>query len=94
MDERRPQGQEMLQVKRRPDQFVNRIIPSIYLLWEEKCFLDGLMVCPDGNVPFSRLIISSHSQYLRNILTQTDNFLERSGEGVDTIQKIILDGFR
>ena len=62
------------------------MVPSLHLLWEERCGLDGLFVCRDGSVPFSRLVVSCHSQVLAALLLSEDSEEE--------IQKIVLDSFR
>ena len=62
------------------------IVPSLYLLWEERSGLDGLFVCRDGSVPFSRLVVSCHSPVLAALLA--------SGDSEEEIQRVVLSSFR
>ena len=62
------------------------IVPSLYLLWEERSGLDGLFVCRDGSVPFSRLVVSCHSPVLSALLA--------SGDSEEEIQRVVLNSFR
>ena len=64
------------------------IVPSLHLLWEERSVLDGLFICRDGSVPFSRLVVSSHSPVLASLLASVNTDTEE-----DT-QKIVLNSFR
>ena len=72
----------MLQI-RHTVPFVDDVMPSIGLLWGSDMYLDGLIICMDGQVPFSKLILSCHSTLVHHALT--DN-------GED--QVIILQDFR
>ena len=62
------------------------IVSSLHLLWEERSGLDGLFVCGDGSVPFSRLVLSCHSPLLKALLA--------SGDTEEETQKIVLNSFR
>ena len=64
------------------------IVPSLHLLWEERSGLDGLFICRDGSVPFSRLVVSCHSPVLAALLAAVNTDTEE-----DT-QKIVLNSFR
>ena len=63
------------------------LVPSLHLLWEEKLCLDGLLVCRDGAVPFSRLVVACHSQGLARVLSA-------SSDSEEETQKIVLDSVR
>ena len=65
------------------------IVPSLYLLWEERSGLDGLFVCRDGSVPFSRLVVSCNSPVLAALLVSAS-----SDSAEEEIQKIFLNSFR
>jgi len=43
-------------------------MPHIGLLWDSGKFLDGLICCKDGQVPFSKLILSCHSNMVHQAL--------------------------
>jgi len=57
----------MLQLKQ-IDHGVAQMMPLIGNLWERNLFLDGVIVCQDGSVPFSRLVLAAHSMLLREML--------------------------
>ena len=63
------------------------IVPSLHLLWEERSGLDGLFVCRDGSVPFSKLVVSCHSKLLASLLAAASDSEEET-------QKIVLNSFR
>ena len=65
------------------------IVTSLHLLWEERSGLDGLFVCRDGSVPFSRLVVASHSPVLAALLASAS--LDSTEEET---QKIVLNSFR
>ena len=64
-----------------------KVVPSLYLLWEERVCLDGLFVCREGSVPFSRLVLAAHSPVLARILSE-------SSYNDEEVQKIVLDSVR
>ena len=66
--------------------FIEDVMPPIGLLWNSCKFLDGMIHCKDGQVPFSSLILSCHSSIVYQALVDCDN-----GE---TDQVIILQDFR
>ena len=74
-----------MRVRRREVGGVHTIMASVYSLWEAKTHLDGLIVCRDGCVPFSRLILASHSPHLREMLITREE---------EDVQKILLADFR
>ena len=74
-----------MRVRMREAGDVHTIMNSVHSLWEAKTHLDGLMVCRDGCVPFSRLILASHSPHLRDMLITRED---------EDVQKIILADFR
>ena len=61
------------------------ILPSVHLLWEERSCLDGVIVCKDGTVPFSRLVLASHSPFMAPLL---------SSHTEEEIQKVVIDSVR
>ena len=65
------------------------IVTSLHLLWEERSGLDGLFLCRDGSVPFSRLVVASHSPVLAALLASAS--LDSTEEET---QKIVLNSFR
>ena len=73
----------MTVVRRRED---SSLMASVLSLWEARTHLDGVMICQDGRVPFSRLILAAHSQHLRKL------FISRQEE--EDVQKILLADFR
>ena len=75
----------IMRVRMREAGDVHTIMNSVHSLWEAKTHLDGLMVCRDGCVPFSRLILASHSPHLRDMLITRED---------EDVQKIILADFR
>ena len=77
----------MMQVRRGDKEAVSSLMASVHSLWETKTNLDGLIICRDGCVPFSRLVLASHSQHLREL------FSSHETEG-EEIQKIFLVDFR
>ena len=77
----------MMQVRRGDTEAVSSLMASVHSLWETKTNLDGLIICRDGSVPFSRLVLASHSQHLREL------FISHETEGYE-IQKIFLVDFR
>jgi len=58
----------MLQI-RHTVPFVDDVMPNIGLLWGSEMYLDGLIMCKDGQVPFSKLILSCHSTLVHHALT-------------------------
>ena len=64
------------------------IVPSLHLLWEERAGLDGLFLCRDGSVPFSRLVLASHSPVLAGLLAAASIDTE------EETQKIVINNFR
>ena len=66
--------------------FIEDVMPPIGMLWNSCKFLDGLIYCKGGQVPFSRLILSCHSSIVHQALADSDN-----GEAD---QVIILQDFR
>eukprot|EP00092_Neocalanus_flemingeri_P003427 GFUD01003671.1.p1 GENE.GFUD01003671.1~~GFUD01003671.1.p1 ORF type:complete len:1771 (+),score=462.40 GFUD01003671.1:44-5356(+) len=49
--------------------FVDDVMPNIGLLWDTGMYLDGLILCQNGQVPFSKLILSCHSNLVYQALT-------------------------
>ena len=76
----------MMVVRRRGAGEVSTLMASVFSLWEARTHLDGVIICRDGRVPFSRLILASHSQHLREM------FISREEE--EDVQKILLADFR
>ena len=62
----------------------SKLVPSLYRLWEERVCLDGMFVCRDGSVPFSRLVVASHSPVLASVLSESPSSEEE-------VQRIVLD---
>ena len=62
----------------------SKLVPSLYRLWEERVCLDGMFVCRDGSVPFSRLVLASHSPVLASVLSESPSSEEE-------VQRIVLD---
>ena len=77
----------MVQVRRGDTEAGSCLMASVHSLWETKTNLDGMIICRDGCVPFSRLLLASHSQLLREL------FISHETEG-EEVQKIILGDFR
>ena len=73
----------MVQVRRRDDR--GGLVSSLHLLWEERRWCDGLVICRDGAVPFASLALASSSPQLARTLAGQDT--------ADTV-KIIARGFR
>jgi len=49
--------------------FVDDVMPNIGLLWDTGMHLDGMIFCQNGQVPFSKLILSCHSTLVFQALT-------------------------
>ena len=47
----------MMQVRRQDDR--GGLVSSLHLLWEERRWCDGLLICRDGAVPFASLVLAS-----------------------------------
>ena len=77
----------MMQVRRGDTEAGASLMASVHSLWETKTNLDGMIICRDGCVPFSRLLLASHSQLLREL------FISHETEG-EEVQKIFLVDFR
>ena len=75
----------MMQVRRRDDNDMGGLVSSLHLLWEERRWCDGLVICRDGAVPFASLALASSSPQLARTLAGQDT--------ADTV-KIIARGFR
>ena len=58
----------MLQI-RHTVPFLEDMMPHIGVLWDSGMYLDGLIYCKDGQVPFSKLIFSCHSPLVYHALT-------------------------
>ena len=73
----------MMHVRRQDDR--GGLVSSLHLLWEERRWCDGLVICRDGAVPFASLALASSSPHLARTLASQDT--------ADTV-KIIARGFR
>ena len=78
---------EMVVVRRRGSGEASTMMAWVFSLWEARTHLDGLIICRDGRVPFSRLILAAHSPHLREL------FISRTDEE-EHVQKILLADFR
>ena len=78
---------EEVLVRRRGSGEASTMMAWVFSLWEARTHLDGLIICRDGRVPFSRLILAAHSPRLREL------FISRTDEE-EHVQKILLADFR